>query len=538
MARILSLVIFFAFAAQAQITSRWSILQSYTFAGKPVFGVRNRIIFITDCETTSACITGGGSTVWLFRDSGTAWAQAHPLGGGGGGTGILELNGLTADPQTFTSPDDTNVVLTIASAGSNHAFTMSWAGALAKARQHAATAYIDAGNTWSTGVQDFGAATSLKVPTSNGAAPTANGLVAYDSTANKYKFGANTATKIIATEDGNVATSTAHAANGANCGAGEFPLGVNASGASETCTSLPTTISGTVNQIAASAATGAIILSIPTNPTLPGTTSGTFSGNLTGDVTGNAGTATALAANPADCSTNQPAIGVAATGAANCIALTATVVKSASGVLSAAAVGTDYGTPDASTKILTNTTVDAEATGNVLTIPVKFYFAAAGCQNTTASLFWDTPTTNPAVAACVTGTNTQKGVADFADGANSLSMQTNFLLPSDWAGTVDVTFFWFTTATSGSVVWQMATSCVADGETGDPAWNTASTVTDVAKGTTNQYNVATITGLTMTGCTASELLNLKPLRDPTHGSDSLAATARLIGIELTLRRAI
>lgn len=53
---------------------------------------------------------------------------------------------------------------------------------------------------------------------------------------------------------------------------------------------IPTSITGTANQIAASAATGAVVLSIPTNPTLPGTTTGTFSGPLTG----NAATATAL----------------------------------------------------------------------------------------------------------------------------------------------------------------------------------------------------------------------------------------------------
>lgn len=52
-----------------------------------------------------------------------------------------------------------------------------------------------------------------------------------------------------------------------------------------------TSITGTANQIAASSSTGAITLSIPNNPTLPGTTTGTFSGNLTG----NASTATALA---------------------------------------------------------------------------------------------------------------------------------------------------------------------------------------------------------------------------------------------------
>lgn len=111
--------------------------------------------------------------------------------------------------------------------------------------------------------------------------------------------------------------ATALAANGANCSAGAFPLGVDASGASESCTALPTTITGTANQIAASAATGAITLSIPTNPTLPGTTTGTFSGPLTG----NASTASALAANPADCSANQFAQSIVASGDLTCAAI-------------------------------------------------------------------------------------------------------------------------------------------------------------------------------------------------------------------------
>ena len=90
-------------------------------------------------------------------------------------------------------------------------------------------------------------------------------------------------------------------------------------------------------------------------------------------------------------------------------------------------------------------------------------------------------------------------------------------VPAAWAGAV-------------------ATICVADAETDDPAFNTASTVTDAAKGTTNQTNDATVTGITTTGCAAGELLHLKVFRDSAHASDTLAATARLIGVELTMRR--
>lgn len=67
----------------------------------------------------------------------------------------------------------------------------------------------------------------------------------------------------IVLPSGNVATATALAANGGNCSAGTFPLGVDALGATEGCTALPTTITGTSGEIAASAATGAITLSLP-----------------------------------------------------------------------------------------------------------------------------------------------------------------------------------------------------------------------------------------------------------------------------------
>ena len=113
------------------------------------------------------------------------------------GSGITTLGAQVGATQTFSKVDDTNVALTITSATNNHEFAMSWVGALAKARQHAATVYNDAANTWSTGAQDMGAATSFKVPTSAGAAPTASGLLGYDSTANNLTFGQNAVNRII-----------------------------------------------------------------------------------------------------------------------------------------------------------------------------------------------------------------------------------------------------------------------------------------------------------------------------------------------------
>ncbi len=184
----------------------------------------------------------------------------------------------------------------------------------------------------------------------------------------------------------------------------------------------------------------------------------------------------------------------------------------------------------------TATNTLAAITSRTITFPQ--WLDAGYCQNATAVLSWSTPTANPGVAACVTGSNTQKLVVDFADGANTLSIQKEIKLPSDWTSTVDAKITWYTTAVAGAVVWQVATVCVATAGTGDPAFNAASTIASTALGTTNQYNLATITGVTTTGCTAGGTLYLKVFRDPTDAGDTLAATARLVGVELVLRRAL
>ncbi len=194
-------------------------------------------------------------------------------------------------------------------------------------------------------------------------------------------------------------------------------------------------------------------------------------------------------------------------------------------------------TTDAGTSTFTNKTLDVEGTGNVFTTTHKLAWRAAYCQNATAVTDWSLPATDPAVAACITGTNTQRGTLNFADGGNALSAQQQLALPSDFTGSVDIAIVWQTTATTGDVVWQVATICVADAETGDPAFNAASTVTDTAKGVASQFNAASITGLTTTGCAAGETMFVKLSRDPAHASDTLAATASVVSVELTLRRA-
>ena len=123
------------------------------------------------------------------------------------------------------------------------------------------------------------------------------------------------------------ATATALAANGANCSAGSFPLGVDASGVAESCTDAATQseldthagLSGSSAHSATSANTASQIV------TRDG--SGNFSaGTITAALTGNAGTATALAADPSDCGANTFATTIAASGNLTCAAVSTSFV--------------------------------------------------------------------------------------------------------------------------------------------------------------------------------------------------------------------
>jgi hypothetical protein len=192
-----------------------------------------------------------------------------------------------------------------------------------------------------------------------------------------------------------------------------------------------------------------------------------------------------------------------------------------------------------SSDTFTNKTYDAEGTGNVLTQSFKTWFPAAGCNNTTAASFWDLPTSTPAVAACVTGSNTQKGVLQFADTSGGFSAQNSMLLPADFSGTVDALIIWRSSATSGNAKFSLSTICTAvnASETDDPSFNTASTVTTAAAGTANRLQSSAITTLTITGCAAGEFMHLKLFRDGNDGSDTLGASLDVIGVELTTRRA-
>ncbi len=190
---------------------------------------------------------------------------------------------------------------------------------------------------------------------------------------------------------------------------------------------------------------------------------------------------------------------------------------------------------------LTEKTLDAEASGNTVTLPIKVWLPTANCQNTTPTMLWSSETTNIPPAACVTGTNTTKAVVDF-DSTTDECIQNVLQLPDDFTGAIDVRYVWLTSASTGTAAgWCTQLVSTAVGETDDPAFppqGAGNCVSD-ATVTTNQVNVADDTNITATGVAAGELLHIRTCRDAnaTAATDSLASDGRLIGIELTYRRA-
>jgi hypothetical protein len=216
------------------------------------------------------------------------------------------------------------------------------------------------------------------------------------------------------------------------------------------------------------------------------------------------------------------------------------VTTNASGqLIDGGAPGTGTWT-DSSTNTGTNKTLDVEATGNVITTVSKIWLPTAGGTAAAPALMWDTLAANAPTATCVEGgtvTTLLSCKADFPDSDGDFSLQQPIMLPSDWTGNIDLKFMWRAAAITGDAVWQATLLCRADGEVDDGgAFNTTNTVTDTVKGTANQLNVVTMTSMTLTNCAAGELAHLKILRNRTQGSDTIAGTISLVGVEVTMRR--
>jgi hypothetical protein len=168
--------------------------------------------------------------------------------------------------------------------------------------------------------------------------------------------------------------------------------------------------------------------------------------------------------------------------------------------------------------------------------------ASAGKLFLSAAGMWPSTTNGAATNTKVdTGTNdVDVYVLDFADGATKLYAQATVAMPSDWnGGTVTAEFYWTANSTStNNLLWGCAGRSYGNFETLDQAFGTEQTVQDALNGTANQVAISAATGaITLAGTPAAgELVQFRVSRDPASGSDTLAATARLLGVMITFTR--
>ena len=197
--------------------------------------------------------------------------------------------------------------------------------------------------------------------------------------------------------------------------------------------------------------------------------------------------------------------------------------------------GAPCGTVTPSTSdTLTNKTIDAEGTGNTITIPSKLFVRFAVCNNGTAAL--STDTTAASTVGCF-GTNTKLGVWQAAD-----EDVVTFSVPliADFTGNIDGRLFFNSPDTTGTAIFNVALACVdgAGATADDPAYNASSafgTITLAAPA--NASWVATVSNITKSGtttCAAGNWLNGKV----TRATDTGASRVNVKGLELTVRRAM
>jgi hypothetical protein len=139
------------------------------------------------------------------------------------------------------------------------------------------------------------------------------------------------------------------------------------------------------------------------------------------------------------------------------------------------------------------------------------------------------PATSLAAAGtgCVPGNTNVYGHVVMPD-ANSSSLTGAIPLPDDYdSGDITARIFWLTAATAGDVKFSLAHACRAAGEA--LTAEATGTVTDTAKGTTLLINNCTIT-LAEATITDGKILGFVLSRDPSDGSDTLSADARILAI--------
>ena len=193
---------------------------------------------------------------------------------------------------------------------------------------------------------------------------------------------------------------------------------------------------------------------------------------------------------------------------------------------------------------LTNKTIDAEGTGNVITIPFTIMYKGGLCQagtgstGGTASLGFSYYSSSGPTATCFNSSSTVVGVANFIDGSTT-TVQDHFTLPSDFTGNIDLALVWFSTLTANQVAWEARTACISSGTLAFPTFNAYDTINSGPSATAKAYTRNSKTSMTITGCTASSEFYFEIARNGSNPTtDTMISPAYLVSAMFTMRRAL
>lgn len=113
--------------------------------------------------------------------------------------------------------------------------------------------------------------------------------------------------------------------------------------------------------------------------------------------------------------------------------------------------------------------------------------------------------------------------------------QAMIVMPSNWnAGTVTAKFHWTASTGSGDVVWGLSGRAYANDDALDQAQGTAQTVTDTLTATNDLDITSATSAITLGGTAAAgNPVIFEVYRDANAAGDTLAADARLLGVEIS-----
>jgi hypothetical protein len=107
------------------------------------------------------------------------------------------------------------------------------------------------------------------------------------------------------------------------------------------------------------------------------------------------------------------------------------------------------------------------------------------------------------------------------------------VLHQNWTGTLNAMLVGASGSNSGNAYMLVSTACAPSGTNLETvSFNTTSTGTISMSGTAGVISYLTLSSINVTGCNAGNLIAIKVQRDHTNSSDTLAAVADIIGIQL------